>query len=157
MLKSAILLALVVGANDPGGWSRAKWGMTESQLLEAGIATRLKHPDRLKDGTPLNIGVESVAIGQVNFKAGFAIDPETGLRAVYLEPVSRDDFNEAVFGVVEELLVEKYGKPWNRDSVDQWSFPTTKITLRLHSVPAIHFQWLSLVYERRDPGVVSPI
>jgi len=144
-----ILMALI--GSDPGGWAKAKWGMTEAQLME--IGTHLRQPDKI-NGVLATTGMESVKIGPVDFRAYFVLDAK-GLREVYLVPVAPSDANEVVFQAVESLLVDKYGKPWTRDRTSQWTFPTTKITLRYTELKNIGMQVLNLDYVRRDDGAVS--
>ncbi|MGA2737476.1 MAG: hypothetical protein ABSG65_08490 [Bryobacteraceae bacterium] len=125
-----------MAASDPAGWNQAKWGMSESQLLEH--ATKLAAPDQLGNGYVATVGVESVPVGLTD------IDPKAGLKSVRLFPVSHSDDSELEFAAVENLLLMKYCRPWTKDvhgdieeKTAQWTFPTTTIMLSFSNIKLI--------------------
>lgn len=136
------------GADDPGGWTKAKWGMTQSQIIEAfpGQTGFLNDPSRPKSTTVL--GIKSVSIGPAGvYDIRFFFDKNGGLKEVIIEPEG---------GVVGKglgpfvaktnllgALTDKYGMPHADTPIDKrgdyglnsvtyqwsWIFPKTIISL----------------------------
>ena len=146
-----ILLAAVASyavaqnpADDPGGWSKAKWRMTEKQLREA-----FPQAETMKDGSSQTLGIRNFLIAVTSFKVIFG-DDEGGLYRVRLMPEGKGIGNEGTPEMVVDLtkavllpqLTDNYGKPTQTTSernVDgggttqkwEWIFPTTQITLEV--------------------------
>lgn len=163
-MRTLFLLTLL--AADPGGWSHARWGMSESQVIDAfaGQAVRLESPiptcTLVRDGRkiPAPIAVPEVPIGPTTWRACLYFDGAGALESVRLTPI--DDNSQAEFQRVETRLVEKYGRPFHRRSdaaiLSQWTRGDTRITLRLATIRAVRVQFLSLLYERTgepDPNL----
>jgi hypothetical protein len=143
-----------MAASDPAGWNQAKWGMSESQLLEH--ATKLAAPDQLGNGYVATVGAESVPVGLTEYRAYFVIEPKAGLKSVRLFPVSHSDDSELEFAAVENLLLMKYCRPWTKDvhgdieeKTAQWTFPTTTITLSFSNIKLIGFTNGCLMYDHK--------
>lgn len=145
-------------AADPAGWSRARWGMSDAQILDAfaGQAVPLEAlipaPDRaFQDGGVAAIGIPSLAIGSIDCQVFFLTQP-AGLHRIMIHPADTDD---ATYAALESRLVEKYGRAWSRTTdvgrLSQWTLDTTLVRLELHLVPAIRFRSLWLTYTRRHP------
>jgi hypothetical protein len=126
-------------AQDPGGWQKTKWGITEAQLLKM-------YPAALKIDAPAtatNYGftVTDVVIEKMHFDIKFWFD-ETGLRLVALTPDGAEKIiRPAVYyGFMFDLLRDKYGKPASqKESQDdgitgvtkesEWRLNTTVISI----------------------------
>jgi len=137
---------LLLAAADPGGWTVAKWGMTPDQILAALPASRrLERPEKLKDGPA------SIALHEADRRILFVCDPT--LRAVAIEFIAP---SPAEFLRIEAHLVERYGRPWHRETAEieqsAWTFPTTVIQLRRVAFRDISFRSLWLVYTLRQPS-----
>jgi hypothetical protein len=145
--------AAAFAADDPGGWTKAKWGMTDDQILAAfpGQAVRLDPPD-----AGAHIGIKTFDLADSPFDVRFLSDA-AGLRKVVLTALSQPSPRlDALFQDLENLLVDKYGRPWKSDEAGdtdfQWSFPTTTITLGRTKVSGFGTQFVSLIYAKRQPS-----
>ncbi len=162
MIQIQILLAMLTAA-DPAGWTKAKWGMTEAQVIEAfaGQAVRIENPlpacTLVEDGrkTPAQVAIHSVPIGPTTYRACLYFEG-SGLHLVRLTPTGRNDADRHEFQRVEAALVEKYGKPFHREAdgtdMSQWTLGTTRITLKLVSVMDGQLRFLDLEYELLQPS-----
>jgi hypothetical protein len=170
MLRHALLLVFIVGlawpADDPGGWTGAKWGMTEEQVMKAApdvkvLATSL--PERtFEPGGVARIGVPSLQLGSTAWRVFCLFDEKGGLSAVRMKPVSDSDVGPQEFERVKALLVQKYGQPLDQRVDDDfprthtatWTFATTTITLDYTDARArIPFQTLWLMYDPKSAAV----
>jgi hypothetical protein len=142
-------------ADDPCGWTTARWGMTADQILAAvPQSQRLDQPER----NGARITVPSLDLAGAKFHVWFIPDDHELLRAVVLDsgvtpPGAGFD---SLFQDLENMLVEKYGRPWKSDEVAtelQWSFQTTTLTL---SRMKFHGQTLSVAihYRRKDAAPI---
>lgn len=144
-------------ADDPGGWSKAKWGMTEAQLADAfGPANIVREP--LAGGATAP-GVD-VEIDGRPFRAVFGLK-DGKLSGVSLSPRQDKDRTAFSFQSIVDLLVEKYGRPWKSETGQmlrtveyQWTLPTTVISVSFTTAPGLSdTAILNLHYARRhsDP------
>lgn len=110
-LLCAVALGAVLFAADPGGWSKAKWGMTEDQILQAfgAEAVRLEPPEKVSD-VPVHIAVP-IQLAGVPFRALMIPDEDGKLSSVLLAPVHTSDETDVLFQNLKELLSQKYGHP----------------------------------------------
>jgi hypothetical protein len=152
MLASAVALA----ADDPGGWTTAKWGMSTDQVRAAIPSSHdLTGPadNRTFDGKLSTLGVDRVQIGRTVYSALFMFDV-TGLSAVYLLPADESDRSLFQFIQVELLLVQKYGRPFERSYTEgrfaQWSLDTTTVTLHYSDIRILKRESLYLIYARKS-------
>lgn len=134
-------------SDDPGGWTKAKWGMTYAQLHAAlPDAVRWKDPKGLT-----HIGLRNYVIDDIWFCVEFFYKIGEELNAVVITPErdadanfpneKRRDIGIAVLmghadWVLGTSLFTKYGKPdsiyapSDEDSrVSKWLFPRTEIRL----------------------------
>jgi len=160
MRRAALCLLAALAAfaaEDPGGWTKAKWGMTDDQLLAAfpEQAVRLDPPEQ----NGARVAIRSIDLAGAKFDVYF-IPSDAGLRKVVLtaqhQPATSLDF---LFQTVQNLLVDKYGRPWRSDESAatslQWSFPTTTIVFDRMRVSGFGTQFLSLIYTRKSPSPTS--
>lgn len=136
---------------DTPGWSKAKWGMTEAQVLSAfpGETERLPRPDK-REGLVGSIGIKKAAVGKFQFEVAFYFGSDSQkLGQVILrwiktssgvvsagsdEPPTVSDFDE-----LERLLTTKYGaassnrsdakSPGNLNKSATWLLPSTTVVL----------------------------
>jgi hypothetical protein len=159
MKKNIAIIALVVtaatatAAEEPGGWSKARWGQTDAEIIQAfsGEVVVFDHPDK---NIRARVGIESMDLAGTKFRVYMVPGPDDRLQKVFINPCSHDDETDAVFQTLEELLVQKYGHPWKSSESDttslQWTFDTTVITLSRIRIPAIRFQMVHLEYVRKS-------
>ena len=135
-------------ADDPGGWSKAKWGMTDAQL--AGIfGADARRDDHGRLLAPL-------AMSGIPCEATMNLDDAGLLDAIGIGPVKIADNTDALYLILQELLVQKYGRPWKASeelgvTKLQWTFPTTLITLSRAKFPGTEQRLVILTYKRITP------
>jgi hypothetical protein len=144
-----MLAALFAGAaDDPGGWSKARWGMTSAELSAAFGADA----HRADDGRL----VVDFALANVPFNACMNLDKGGLLEAIGFSPVEMSKETDALYLNLQDLLVQKYGRPWKSSEEMgitklQWTFPTTLITLTRMKLPNTDLRIVSLSYKRLAP------
>lgn len=166
------LLAIVAVAglaqnpvDDPGGWTKAKWGMTEDQ-----IRTAFPDADQVKLSST-HLGLPAYNIGLIRFVVAFEFDASGGLGTVTLY----DEFTVAglrryldekqiyqpsgVAAAIERVkddllssLTAKYGKFSDHAITDKgtqdewlWLFPSTTLKLEWshagYSIDGVHLRY----------------
>ncbi len=172
LLEKKILLAAIglvtlsvslAGAEPPKdveGWRQARWGMTESQILEAfkGEAIRLDKVDKSPgDNLYASVGIINFNISGKLFYVRFLMDDYNKvLKRIYItyKKASIIDFNN-----LKTMLIDKYGQPQSvdkdKDSYGNiygatWIFATTIIELRLAEITGHNY--INLVYRAKDKG-----
>lgn len=145
--------AAVTAADDPAGWTKARWGMTETELAEA-FGPEIVHldpPERIS-GVPVHLAVD-VDLAGTPFRAILAPDKDGKLYNVVLSPRQEKDRSPYTFQSIENLLVQKYGHPWktaaNHTTELQWSFPSTVIVLSITEMKQLDFCLLTLQYKHK--------
>jgi len=148
LLAGACVLAIATaraGDLDVTGWRSATWGMTEEQVLAAfpDEAKRLEKPEHFSSGTVAPVGIPDYEIKGRMYRVlfGFA---DGKLALVSIGPadnVKQGVSHEVQFGSLEDLLIEKYGKPISEkndaDSRDRmWRFNSSTISLSYFSIPS---------------------
>jgi len=122
---------------DVEGWRGARWGMTEDQILKAfeGEAVRLEEV-QIYHRRYASIGIKDFEISGHKFYVHFLMDnKEKTLRQVNIRAKEETLGGiKVVFKSLEQLLVEKYGKPsFENEEEDSgkivWKFPSTVIEL----------------------------
>jgi len=78
ILVSGVALAQNV-ADDPGGWTKAKWGMTEDELKAA-----FPQITQVEDDGSSGIGLPHYVIQNHLYAVAFLVDKEKGLRTVHI-------------------------------------------------------------------------
>src|SRR5216683_1237390 len=101
-----LLFAAPAVPKEPAGWSKARWGMTEQQILDAfaGEATVLDGPtpERTFNGVLVTVGIKSLSIGGTAYRVFFLMDPKTKtLHEVNLYPLSKADVTLEEFHAME--------------------------------------------------------
>jgi hypothetical protein len=95
MAAMAVCAARLVAQNpadDPGGWTKAKWGMTEDELNAT-----FPHIAQMQDDGSGGIGLPRYVIENHLYAVRFLIAKDTGLRAVhitYQKKLVREDGSE---------------------------------------------------------------
>jgi hypothetical protein len=157
----AFLLAQNPKLIDPGGWGKAKWGMSPDQVLGALPGARLLtgNPLARKFGNRVSpIGVDGIEIASHRFDA-FMLFDDQGLESVLLKPRS-GEVQSLLFESIEDRLIAKYGQPASRDIQtviagqrrSRWLFPTTMVDLEVIELDR-HMAFLVIAYKKRDaPG-----
>src|SRR5436190_1175975 len=98
---------------DVDGWSKAKWGMSEEEILD------LFHGDAIREADPWHnektglvtlISIKKTEIAGGTFKVDFDFDsPTNELRRIFVRPVSElVGVSEFVARDIQKMLVEKY-------------------------------------------------
>jgi len=152
------LTIFAAAAEDPGGWTAAKWGMTVDQVRTAvPEAHTLAGPaaDRTIDKRLAPLGIDRVEIARVPWKVLFLFGDDGGLCEVYLDSTSPAGVSPQMFVTMEELLLPKYGRPFDRQTDKSrtalWTLGTTSIELHYTSIPQSPLEFLWLSYRRADP------
>ena len=124
---------------DVEGWSNAKWGMTEDDLLKAfeGQIIKLAIPNQYQNSYS-NLEIPHVEINRDQYKVSFLMDNQTKrLTQVNITPLDKSALI-VTFRSLEESLILKYGQPTYKNDENTryveshkrtWNFPTTVITL----------------------------
>lgn len=164
----AFLACLSLGAQeDPGGWTKAKWGMTQAQVLqvfpEAHLisyswdAPRRKGDRRPEDPPRVFFGLEHLTIGA----SPITYIVEFTFKAGALESVKIENDQRARHGASSGLLLsglrEKYGEPVTVTTERpfsfvllcnwEWMLPQTVITLHTNEMPTAEID--TLTYRHR--------
>ena len=130
-----------LAADDPGGWDKARWGMTEAQVLRAFGPEASRSDGRIM--------VKPFHLSGVPFQAFLTFGKAGILDGVLLAPVDHADESPPLFDSLAQLLVQKYGRPWTtRDGAltqIQWTLRTTVITL-------VHFKTYITIQYRPKPS-----
>ena len=107
---------------DPGGWTAAKWGMTENQVLAAfrDQARKLAQAVRYGGGSFASVRIDSVEIGVITYRVDFIFQPsDSTLEAVNLAPADESPgIAAAAYDHLEQSLTQKYGQPGYRKDGD---------------------------------------
>jgi hypothetical protein len=155
-----LLAGIAAAADDPGGWTAAKWGMTRDQVRAAIPSAKvLTGPAdaRTVEKDVSDLGIDAIAIGAIDWTVLFFFDASGGLRQVRLAPVNtKKDATEQQYLATESLLVEKYGRPFDRNATEstdvrdaQWTIGKTTIHLRRLAIRRVAFQAITLIYRRK--------
>ena len=138
LLLLIVALVLAQEAQDLDGWRAAKWGMTESDVLAAfaGEAVRLEKPEHFKD-TIGSLAIPKYEIQSTEYRVLFGFNAKGALSIVQIAPMDNTTLgvsHEVLFGSLENLLTEKYGKPTSAKDERvvrsrMWRLPRTVISL----------------------------
>ncbi len=142
-------------AEDPAGWSKARWGMTDAQIVEAfgAEATRLDPPEQVS-GIPVRTAVP-VELAGVQFRALMLTDKSGKLTAVLITPTTPAAQTDSLYQSLQELLVQKYSRPRNVSEEMgitelQWLAGSTVITLIRGKLPLTTRRIVNLKYEKQS-------
>jgi hypothetical protein len=154
----AIAFGQSVAPADVEGWSQAKWGMTENQIMDA-----FKSEVPTGDGLG-NIIISDYEIANGRFKVSLSMDGKTKLlnRVIIVPVTGVPAFNgpavnpRTQFDDLKALLTKKYGQPTSsggNNNAATWNFKSTTINLDLTTYSAGTF--LALNYWQSVKGVLS--
>ncbi len=157
---------------DVEGWSKARWGMTEEEILKAftGEAKQLEKRENYKNAYA-TVGIDDIEIGGAKYKVRFLMDNyKNTLRQVLIKTKDENPAGAEVwFKSLEQMLVEKYGQPSYKDEKREpdrrisrtvvlegsvklttaWNFPTTIIELSYLEIRSINSRILTISYRQR--------
>ncbi len=157
------MTALAAGAlwaqgqvDDPGGWTKAKWGMSRAQVSTA-------FPDATMQTDPISkkpvLAINGFPIQKVTFFVRFIFSQTDELQEVLLEPEGdRAVYPRAASSNLLSALTDKYGRPeettprHDRFSVRyewKWLFPVTSMTLTFNDYGVANTSLAFLDYRRR--------
>jgi hypothetical protein len=160
-------------AQDPGGWTIAKWGMTAAGLKEAFPQAKVYNSSR----SGPTFGIPEYEMAGARVHVAFKLDDEGGLQSVLIEPDEKSSADPAldspaptVARIGEILLLaglkDQFGQPSEatvEPSFDEtgqvthqwrWSFPGTSVLLIWNSYANPDYEgraWTYLVYEKTLP------
>lgn len=171
---------LIVSAqdNDLNGWDEVKWGMSEEEIVKVYGNKLVKfnkreHYGKVKPNKDYaTMGLEPVEIGGRQFKVTFIMDGTSNkLKAVNVKPLEKLGGGSVVlFRSLEEMLVEKYGKPSYQNKEDEpderlsggvvlegsknyitkWLLPRTIISLKYLEIRPVKLTLVVIQYKKRD-------
>lgn len=153
---------------DPHGWNKAKWGMTQAQIIVAFDGK----PHMAQDEIMALAGIESKVltleeflIGNMKFRVQFAFDEKGGLRQVLLRPIGDPKIvPKPAYSNIKSALTEKHGKPSKVgrqqfrgiETTADWLFPLTLIRIALLDNGEDVGGDMSFKCTRRDPIRSAP-
>lgn len=139
---------------DVEGWDKARWGMTEDQILQTFKGRLNKLPKTKKSGyTYVNLQINDFVVEGIKCAVSFKMDTKSKLlKMVSIEPMKKKDNTPANFNLLKEMLTKKYGHP-DYDSEDElidyelrWHFPSTEINLSYSDSEYFIHPMLRLIY-----------
>jgi hypothetical protein len=140
--------AIAIAADDPAGWSKARWGMSDAQILQAFDGQAVRAGSR--------IVIPSIELAGARFRVTFQPDKAGHLHSVVFTAI--DPPTDSLAQAVEELLASKYGHPWKTQAAHttdtQWAVGATVIQLtHTHLHQPVEFQLITLRYalQSADP------
>jgi hypothetical protein len=165
-MKKVILIILVVictsnysfgQTKDVEGWNKARWGMTENEVLKVfeGKATAIEKPVKCKglsnqwDAYALVV-LDEIEIDKDKYTVKFVFDGNDKKLIAVIVSTKDERPSESQFLSLEQMLTEKYGSPsFTKDDREPdkrlssgvilegsdllnraWNFPSTIIELR---------------------------
>lgn len=162
-MKTLAALIITIGASsalaqnpndDPSGWTKAKWGMTEQDLRKVFPEAEPLQKDVFQHLDIQHFRIDGESIGAKLaelFKVTFVLDKEAKLTSVHLATEGKlvksdgTDFGGPPLSVAQfteifllQKLTDNYGKPTQTSSEEDsgtqaqkwvWIFPTTQISL----------------------------
>lgn len=163
LITSIFIAGNVLGQiKDVEGWRQARWGMTETQILEAfkGEAIRLDKIDKYYNHYA-SVGINNINISGKLFNVRFLMDDYSKvLIKINITPVDKRGASISDFDDLKKRLIEKYGQPsFDNDRREQstnksevtWNYPTSIIDLTLVELKGIA-KVLVLSYRGKDKG-----
>lgn len=158
---------------DVNGWQEARWGMTETELVDAfkSRVTKLDKPRELVDNKGYaNYAIKDYEIEGNKFTVYFDMDMQTKklmrVRMSLNDDTSLIPKDTLYFSPYDELLTRKYGtatfknddrKPKMITLKRQWAFKTTTVELTYVWASMGNFNWLRIEYYPSKSGDVEKI
>jgi hypothetical protein len=120
--------------DDLPGWQQTRWGMTESEIIEAVGSERLHRiPKEVGNNWYAELIIQNVDIGRFSFDITFQMANDNGrLQQVMIRHEAPPDKEPTEqFRSTMQILSERFGQPKRFGTSDTWawSFPTTTIYL----------------------------
>jgi len=164
VMRNLLMLSLIaaattaVAADDPTGWSKAHWGMTDNELIQAfgGQVTRFDLSGRPAAPPPAwLVGIASLEIAGRKFSVTMIPDGAGHLDNIVFSVINPADHTDSLAQDLENLLASKYGRPWKTEADNttdaQWSVGTTVIQLsRTHLSDPVYFRLIVLRYHLKS-------
>lgn len=147
-LLISLTLQAIAQPKDVEGWNKAKWGMTEDEILKAfeGQIEKLPQP-KVEPSNYSNLVLRGVEIGGNKFFAQFWFGKSSNqLEGIELVPEDKSKNSSYLYSSLERMLIQKYGQPSFVDNQKQsgiitksriWNFPTSTIDLAYDEVPIL--------------------
>lgn len=145
---------------DPGGWTKAKWGMTEAQIKEAFPEAK----NIIVFGSPM-LGIEHYQIAALKYRVTFYFDKKeskAGLMRVALQSEDPVNLMGTYASVAKDALLDalrdRYGEPTStgneRTSTGlthewKWLLPQTSIDLSYAESNEMKYRFTILQYNKR--------
>jgi len=168
-MRTAVLALLVAAAStclaqktEIDGWSSARWGMTEREVMAAfpreAIQPRGNPSDRHFGNQTATIRIESADFGGIRLQANFFFDDNGGLVKVLLRrPESTPPARASEwFRTLAASMDSEYGEPTIRGSdargdhlLSAWIFPRTVIQLSFLDAAILNMSLLAVTFEKR--------
>jgi hypothetical protein len=120
--------------DDLPGWQQTRWGMTESEIIEAVGSARLRRiPREIGNNWYAELTIQNVEIGRFPFDITFqmANDTDRLQQVIIRHEASPNKEPTSEFRSTMQILSERFGQPQRVGTSDSWSwtFPTTTIYL----------------------------
>lgn len=143
-------------AEDPHGWTKAKWGMTEAEIKAAFPDAKIVNP-----GARLSfLAYDGLQIGVIHYHVQFSFDKDA-LIQVNLQPEGdRAVVSEVAQGALLTGLKDKYGAPQSHENPIaspagqehewEWTFPESVIALTFAEHHERQYNFTTLVYRKRQ-------
>ncbi|MCX5846581.1 MAG: hypothetical protein NTW12_09555 [Deltaproteobacteria bacterium] len=122
-------------AKDIKGWNKAKWGMTETEIVSVFDGLVLKDKENPLDQYA-SLRIPKYSVGGIDFLVRFEMGSDDRLRRVVLV---HEGSIASHFGQFEQLLTTKYGQAAQKDEskpswtgydkTTAWVLPSTKVGL----------------------------
>jgi len=151
----ALPLQTLAQPKDVEGWSKARWGMTEEQILSAFEGQVEQFPKtETYQGVYVNLWIRNLDIGGEQYEVRFQMDNKTSQLVQVLIKPKEGKALSVHFKFLEQMLIEKYGPPsYKNDEHSRtmtqftcaWNFPTTIIELKYTDFKVVE-PFFSLTY-----------
>lgn len=160
---------------DVEGWNKARWGMTENEVLKVleGKATAIEKPQKYQGLSKqwdayAPVVLDEIEIGNDKYTVDFIFDDNDKKLIMVIVSIKDKSPSEVQFSSLEQMLTEKYGSPSftkddktpdkrlstgvvleGSDSLERaWNFPSTIIELKYLYMRAINLELLKVIYKK---------
>lgn len=145
-------------AADPGGWQKARWGMSQRQVAAA-VPGAQEFDVKTKTGVSREFGLPAYDVEGCNFRVEFDFDAEK-LKSVSLD-LTGDKNPINCPGIIMGGLKDRYGAPSSNDTsvfpgmvrvtteTLEWIFPKSIVRVRYTNMDA-SATFLSVTYTSRS-------
>ncbi|MCK5833724.1 hypothetical protein KAH81_08650 [bacterium] len=157
--------AFAIEPKDVHCWDKAKWGMTEDQIVEAFSKRAERHQKNKYKHFYSTVRVKGFSFGKREYRADMLFDNDSGL----LEGINLRAQDEKFLNVVDEfkilskLLQTTYGNPSEKTRTEMvWTFPSTTIRLKYTTIPMAGINIVRVYFrqnqnkEKTSPTTINP-